>query len=166
MRARPATVPGPTLLPGQAAAPEGPVDLLVTYAVNHGLRRDASRFVEAVRAVTATDRAGWQQLADRWETFASILRIQSRGQDVGLWPALRGRCADEEKGILDAMEAEHAALEAQVRLCSTLLARLAQTGDEDARAALVVRLVACSGALERHLQRTSTPIEPPSKEPT
>lgn len=39
--------PVPLMLPGQAAAPEGPADLTMMYVLHHAFRRDLDDFVEA-----------------------------------------------------------------------------------------------------------------------
>ena len=39
----------PLRLPGQAAAPDGPVDMTMMYLSHHAFRRDLAAFAEAVR---------------------------------------------------------------------------------------------------------------------
>ena len=50
-------------LPGQAAAPEGPIDVSTMYFMHFGFRRDLDAFVTASRTPVA-DRARWQALRE------------------------------------------------------------------------------------------------------
>ena len=49
-RAQPQAWPRQLRLPGQAAAPEGPVDMQTMYLMHHAFRRDLDSFAAAVRA--------------------------------------------------------------------------------------------------------------------
>ena len=94
-------------LPGQAAAPEGPVDLTMMYVMHHGFRRDLNRFAEAVAATPIDDRETWAALAARWERFFEVLHLHHSGEDAGLWPFLMSRADAAERATLEAMEEEH-----------------------------------------------------------
>ena len=50
----PASVPQ-VLLPGQAAAPEGPVDMIMMYVMHHAFRRDLAAFAARVPSVAVED---------------------------------------------------------------------------------------------------------------
>ncbi len=158
------TAPAPTgtehprqlWLPGQTAAPEGPVDMLLMYVMHHAFRRDLSAFAAAVKATPAGDRATWRALADRWALFAEALHSHHGGEDAGLWPALLERADQQERGTLQAMEDEHAEIDPLLAACATGFARLAEADDEDARAALEVRVVAARESLGRHLRHEET----------
>jgi hypothetical protein len=144
------------LLPGQAAAQEGPVDLSIMYAVHHAFRRDLAAFAAAAGRTPADDRPTWRALAQRWELFATTLHGHHSGEDAGLWPMLLDRvdAAGDAEGrqVLEAMEAEHADIDPLLHACGQGFARLAASADEDARAALAVRLVAAREHLARHLR--------------
>jgi hypothetical protein len=84
------------LLPGQAAAPEGPVDLAAMYLMHRAFRRDLDAFAAATAATAGTpaaDRQRWVRLARRFELFADVLHKHHHGEDVGLWPLLLERGA-------------------------------------------------------------------------
>lgn len=95
--------------PGQAAAPDGPIDLAAMYLMHRAFRRDLDAFVDMTPSVAPEDRASWSLLADRFDLFASILHKHHHGEDVGLWPLLRERGADP--AVLDALEAEHGGID-------------------------------------------------------
>lgn len=141
--------------PGQAAAPPGPVDLLPMYLIHHAFRRDLGDFVAAAARTPAADRTAWGALAKRWRLFAGMLHNHHTGEDAILWPLLLARveAAGDQDGLatLRAMEAEHAEIDPLLAGCDDGFARLAETPDEDALAALQVRLVATRERLAVHL---------------
>lgn len=143
-------------LPGQAAAHPGPVDMTLMYVMHHGFRRDLAAFAAAAQATPASDRATWQALARRWATFAMVLHHHHSGEDAGVWPTLLERTDDAGRSVLAAMEAEHAEIDPALEACGAGFARLAAQADEDARAALAVRLAATREALARHLEHEET----------
>lgn len=151
MSATTATWPGQLRLPGQAAAHPGPVDLTMMYVMHHAFRRDLSAFAEAARSTPAADRVTWPALAGRWELFAEVLHHHHAGEDAGLWPALLARTDDAGRDVLRAMESEHDEIDPVLEACGAGFARLAGHADEDARAALAVRLCAARESLGRHL---------------
>ncbi|GAA4715304.1 hemerythrin domain-containing protein [Phytohabitans rumicis] len=142
-------------LPGQAAAPPGPVDLGGMYVMHHAFRRDLAAFRAAVLHTPAEDRAAWTALAARWARFAGILHKHHHGEDEGLWPLLLARVdADGDaagRATLAAMEAEHTEIDPLLRSCAEGFDRLAGHADPDALDALEVRVVALGERLSRHL---------------
>ncbi|MFL6081226.1 MAG: hemerythrin domain-containing protein [Ornithinibacter sp.] len=144
------------VLPGQVAAPEGPVDLQMMYLMHHAFRRDLARFAAAALHTPVTDRTTWRLLAARWALFAEVLHNHHSGEDAGLWPLLMERGGPQDRQTLEAMEGEHAEIDPLLRSCAEGLERLAGHADEAARAALAVRLAATRDALGRHLAHEET----------
>lgn len=125
--------PAQLMLAGQAAAPDGPIDLAGMYLMHHGFRRDLHRFADVAPTVPASDRARWSGIARRFGLFAMILHKHHRGEDTGLWPLLAERGAD--RAVLDALEAEHAVIDPLLAAAKADLKKLADgTGGEPARA--------------------------------
>jgi hypothetical protein len=142
--------PAQLLLPGQAAAPEGPVDLAAMYLMHRGFRRDLTAFTAVTTTIPAGDRRRWRRVARRFDLFASVLHKHHSGEDAGLWPLLRERGADPE--VLDALEAEHAVVDPLLAGCRADLAALARgTGDEGTRRELAARTAELDRALCAHL---------------
>ncbi len=141
--------------PGQAAAPDGPSDLLPKILMHHAFRRDLWMFTAAAAATPLDDRATWRALEARWRGFARILHHHHSGEDRVLWPRLLARvdAAGDPAGraTLEAMEAEHGEIDPLLAACAEGLARLAAAPDADSRAALVVRLAATRERLGAHL---------------
>jgi hypothetical protein len=146
---------GQLLLAGQAAAPDGPVDLTLMWLMHHGFRRDLEQFARAVPATPLGDRATWQALGRRWGVFARILHAHHRGEDSGLWPLLLERVDTageaDARATLEAMSAEHARIDPSLQACAIRFDRLSAGADEDARRALNADLAATREHLDRHL---------------
>lgn len=152
------------LLPGQAAAPEGPIDMIGMYMMHFAFRRDLDAFVRAVPATPVADRAAWIALAERWEFFAFMLHHHHSAEDDTLWPPLlaavdaAGDVA--ARAVLDDMEAEHGQIDPLLEACRAGFRRLAEVADPDAQAALEVRLVAARRTLDDHLSHEETAAIP------
>lgn len=146
---------GQLLLAGQAAAPDGPVDLTMMWMMHRGFRRDLEMFSRAAAATPGEDRATWQLLYDRWRLFATVLHHHHTGEDAGLWPLLLEKvdAAGDRAGraTLEAMTAEHGAIEPLLAACSVGFARLAGTPDPACRSSLMRSISAARGHLDRHL---------------
>ena len=148
--------PAQLLLPGQAAAPDGPVDMFMMYLMHFGFRRDLTAFAAAAAATPIADQDTWTALAKRWDLFAQILHHHHSGEDTGLWPLLMERTDDAGREVLEAMEAEHGEIDPILQACEAGFAKLAAGADEDTRNALVVRLCAGKESLGRHLAHEET----------
>ena len=151
MTATAPTVPQ-LLLEGQAAAPEGPVDLAAMYLMHRAFRRDAAAFAAAVPTVDVPDRSRWARLERRFAFFVGIIHKHHSGEDRAVWPLLAERGAD--LAVLDALEADHAGIDPLMTAVRADLAALA-SGDagpatRDRLAATTVRL---HEALLAHLAR-------------
>ena len=139
-------------LPGQAAAPDGPVDLSMMYLMHHAFRRDLTAFAAAVPRTPLADLRTWAALARRWEIFSTALHHHHAGEDTWLWPALMERAGDDERDTLVAMEAEHGHIDPLLTACAERIrAHAAGTAWPVARAALAVHLVDARETLGRHL---------------
>lgn len=143
-------------LPGQVAAPDGPIDMKMMYLMHHAFRRDLDLFAAAVRATPAGESETWALLADRWDLFAEALHEHHTVEDAGVWPALVSLGTAQDVATLEAMEAEHEEIDPLLEGCAAGLRRLAGHADEDARAALAVRVTAARESLRRHLAHEET----------
>ncbi|SFL54764.1 hemerythrin domain-containing protein [Geodermatophilus ruber] len=147
-----ATAPYPSqlMLAGQVAAPEGPVDLAGMYLMHRGFRRDLHLFADVAPRVPASDRARWAAIERRFRLFATVLHKHHHGEDVGLWPLLAERGADQ--AVLDALEAEHAMIDPLLASAKADLHALADgTGGEATRARLARTTAELRDALCAHL---------------
>jgi Hemerythrin HHE cation binding domain len=145
------TWPRQLRLPGQVAAPDGPIDMRMMYVMHHAFRRDLDLFSTAVRTTPVTERGSWTLMGRRWELFAEVLHEHHRIEDEGVWPALAQVGSVEVAATLAAMAAEHEEIDPLLESCAAGFRRLATHADEDARAALAVRVCAARESLRRHL---------------
>ncbi len=139
------------VLPGQASAPPGPVDLTGMFVMHHAFRRDLARFEAAARRTPAQNRETYAGLALRWRTFHMALHHHHAGEDAGLWPLLRRRVHPVDLRTLDAMSVEHETLDALLDQCVEWLGRLASAGTERDRQTLQARLTSLRILLAHHL---------------
>ncbi|MGY1804975.1 hemerythrin domain-containing protein [Blastococcus sp. SYSU D00922] len=146
---------GQLTLPGQAASPDGPVDLTPMFLMHHAFRRDLGNFASAVRATPVADRSTWRALDQRWQRFATILHHHHSGEDRFIWPELVAAAekggGPEDLATLEAMEAEHGEIDPMLEACARGFARLAERADETARAALVADVTRTREKLGAHL---------------
>jgi hemerythrin-like domain-containing protein len=142
--------PAQLMLPGQAAAPEGPVDVAAMYLMHRAFRRDLDAFAAVVGTTLVSDRRRWRRLARRFRLFADVLHKHHSGEDAGLWPLLHERGADA--AVLDALEAEHAGIDPLLASCTQDLAALAAgKGAAATRQRLADRMRALRDGVSAHL---------------
>ena len=147
------TAPSPVpqlLLPGQAAAPEGPVDVAPMYLMHRAFRRDLDAFAAVVPTVAVADRARWALVAGRFDFFGTVLHKHHSGEDRAVWPLLAERGADP--AVLDALEAEHAGIDPLLTAAREDLQALADgAGDAATRDRLAGTTARLRDALKAHL---------------
>ncbi|MEZ0577275.1 hemerythrin domain-containing protein [Nocardioides sp. MH1] len=148
--------PEQLMLPGQTAAPGGPIDMRNMYLMHHAFRRDLRKFGAAVPRTPVDDRATWVALAARWERFAEVLHKHHSGEDAGIWPFLLERAHPSERQTLLAMDAEHEKIDPLLQSCGEGFAALAAAGTPELRAALAVRLAEARQLLAEHLKHEET----------
>lgn len=143
------------LLPGQAAAPEGPADLRMMYLLHHGFRRDLACFAAAGRHTPEDDAATWTALLQRWDLFAALLHDHHHKEDTVLWPLLRDRAAQAGDlaalRVLDEMETEHGRIDPCLSAARTALAEYAAPAGPLDRDRLVGLLGDAAAELGEHL---------------
>jgi len=134
-----------------------PLDMAAMYAVHGALRRE----VELVARVTVrvgSDPRRVLRTAVGWCQFKETLRAHLRAEDGLLWPALRQKLAyrPDELVLLEALEAEHAAIDQLIAMIDELLgdaeADLPQLGD------LIDSLVTGLGGHLTHEEAAAVPL--------
>lgn len=87
-------------------------DWTMMYAMHAALRRELER-IARVTARTDDDPKHVLRTAAGWEMFKSYLQVHHTAEDEMLWPPMRAALAGnpDATALLDAMEAEHSAID-------------------------------------------------------
>lgn len=98
-------------------------DMTWMYAMHAALRRELER-IARVTARPDDDPKHVLRTAAGWEMFKSYLNVHHTTEDDVLWPPMREALADDSGGmaLLDAMEAEHSAIDPLLAAIDTALA--------------------------------------------
>ena len=122
-------------------------DMTMMYAMHAALRRELDR-IARVTARTDDDPQHVLRTAAGWQMFKSYLQVHHTSEDDMLWPPMRKALADDSDGaaLLDAMEAEHSAIDPLLAAIDAALA------DRDSGPHRVGELTdALASALRAHL---------------
>lgn len=152
--------PAQIRLPGQTAAYPGPVDMTMMYVMHHAFRRDLDALTAATWATPPHARSTWQALARRWRLFAWALHHHHTGEDRGYWPLLAQRVAAADLATLEAMAAEHIALDPVLDDCEAGFERMASDPSTEGRDELVRCLASATVSLDLHLAHEETDAIP------
>jgi len=128
------------------------LDMSMMFAVHDALRRDLEQ-IARVTADPTDDPKHVLSAAVGWEMFKTFLRVHHTAEDVTVWGVMEGALQErpDDQLILDAMEAEHAAIDPM------LLAIDATLADRDADRGTLGDLVdALTTSLSGHLRHEET----------
>jgi hemerythrin-like domain-containing protein len=106
-----------------AASKAFKLDMTRMYIMHNALRRELERIAK-VTARSDDDPRRVMRTAVGWELFKSFLHIHHAAEDEALWPVMREALAGQpdELALLDAMAAEHAAIDPMLRAIDATLA--------------------------------------------
>jgi hemerythrin-like domain-containing protein len=131
-------------------------DMTMMYATHDALRRDLDD-IARITARGQDDPKTVLRSAVGWELFKSFLHVHHSAEDDLLWPAMRRALAGDSaaQALLDAMEAEHAAID------SLLISIDAALADRESGPARLGELTdGLSSALRGHLDHEEIDILP------
>lgn len=112
-----------TETPAQAwsrrTAHTGEVDFTMMYVAHDAFNRDLARLLAAARA-----RSGFSPAAlATWQLFSRQLHTHHTAEDTALWPRLDAAIeTEEERSLLEEMEAEHAEIDPRLERIEVALA--------------------------------------------
>lgn len=138
---------------GQAHTAEGELDLSAIYVIHHAVRRDLRDFAAALVRTPLADADSWAALADRWSQLTTALHHHTRVEDRGIWPEIARRLAADHPGhrALDAMAADHLAIEDLVVRVADAFSRIRTEPSESVRTLLVASFGRADDAIRTHL---------------
>ncbi|MEV5574777.1 hemerythrin domain-containing protein [Spirillospora sp. NPDC052269] len=98
------------------------LDMTAMYAMHDALRREAEHLATATARLDGDPRTILRTAAG-WELFKMSLHIHHTAEDDALWPVLRQTLAgrSDDLALLEAMEAEHAAIDQIIEAIDTAL---------------------------------------------
>lgn len=99
------------------------LDMTMMYTMHDALRRELVR-IARITARADDDPRHILRTAAGWEMFKTYLRVHHTSEDAAVWPVMQRALADrpDELALLDAMEAEHAAIDPLLEAIDTTLA--------------------------------------------
>ncbi|MGI5490491.1 hemerythrin domain-containing protein [Microtetraspora malaysiensis] len=99
------------------------LDMTTMYAMHDALRREAEYLARVTARVDGDPRAVLRTAAG-WDLFKTSLHVHHTAEDHALWPVLRQALADRpaDLTLLEAMEAEHAAINQVIEAIDAALA--------------------------------------------
>jgi iron-sulfur cluster repair protein YtfE (RIC family) len=132
-------------------ASAGAVDFTMMYVAHDAFNRDLARLLAAARAGHGVSPAA----LSTWRLFSRQLHTHHTAEDTVLWPRLRQAVAfDEERLLLDQMEAEHGELDPRLeRVEAVLEDRLEQPLMEELES-----LATALAAHMRHEEEAALPL--------
>lgn len=132
-------------------ADRGAVDFTMMYVAHDAFNRDLVRLARAARA----GRAHVPEAQATWAMFSRQLHTHHDTEDTSLWPRLRAVVTEpDEIAVLDAMQAEHEALDPQLERVDSLL----RTGDDVTLIRELGKLESSLAAHMRHEEDAALPL--------
>ena len=132
------------------------IDLTGMYAMHNALRRELAH-LDRVTTGSELDPRRILTESGGWDLFKRALHAHHTAEDDALWPALRETCAAyaEESALLEAMAAEHAAIDPLIAAIDAVAA------DPEADPSRLGELVdALSTGLTGHLRHEEDAVLP------
>lgn len=101
----------------------GTLDMTAMYAMHDALRREGEHLARIATRIDS-DPATVLRTAVGWHLFTASLHVHHTAEDDALWPALRLTLArqPDELALLEAMEAEHTAIDEVIGAIDAALA--------------------------------------------
>jgi iron-sulfur cluster repair protein YtfE (RIC family) len=98
------------------------LDMTAMYAMHNALRRELQQ-IARITASGDDDPRHILRTAAGWELFKKALHIHHTSEDDALWPVMRQALANrpDDLALLDAMEAEHAAIDPRIEAIDAAL---------------------------------------------
>ena len=136
---------------------DGPADTSMMGIVHDALRRDLARTRTAI--ATAVSPARRHAIADHIAWMMQFLHEHHTGEDDGLYPLIRS-ANPAGAALLDAMAADHEAVDPAISGLRTAAAQWDATGSDTDRADVLAALDALEATLLPHLEREENEAMP------
>ena len=127
-------------------------------AIHCAIRRDLTRFLDALDRFPDGDRARAHQLAVAWRNFEEQLTRHHQGEHDIAWPALRAVGVDQ--GLIAQMDAEHDRMAEALGSATAAMAALRGSGSAADAGAARAAVSALQAATLEHLDHEEAVLEP------
>lgn len=126
--------------------------------IHAAVRRDVARTEQALRSLPEGDRARARQLQQAWANLVRELTHHHESEDELIWPFLLARGVDAE--LMDAMEAEHAAMKRALAEAGRAIDEVAAQPDASRAQAAADTVSRSSVVINDHLEHEENDVEP------
>jgi iron-sulfur cluster repair protein YtfE (RIC family) len=133
------------------------LDMTMMYAMHHALRRELER-IARITARPDDDPRHVLATAAGWEMFKTYLRVHHTSEDDAVWPVMQQALAGwpGDLALLEAMEAEHAAIDPLLNAMDAALAD--REGGPQRLGGLADELVTALSGHLRHEESKALPL--------
>jgi hemerythrin-like domain-containing protein len=133
-------------------------EISMNKVIHNAVRRDLTRFLDALDRFPAGDQARARQLATAWANFDDQLTQHHEGEHEIVWPAIEAVGVSQAQ--IGEMDEEHQRLADALATASTCFATLARSASaaDAAAARQAVEAVQTVGA--QHMEHEETDLEP------
>jgi hemerythrin-like domain-containing protein len=133
-------------------------EMSMNKAIHAAVRRDLSRFLDALERFPAGDRTRAAQLAAAWQNFDAQLTRHHEGEHDIAWPALQKLGVSQD--LLTQLDAEHDTMAAALAASRTAMGALQRTASADDAAAARIAIQELQRVTVEHLDHEEAEIEP------
>jgi hemerythrin-like domain-containing protein len=133
-------------------------ELTMNQVIHAAVRRDVARTEQALRALREDDRVRAEQVRQGWAHLVGQLRHHHESEDALVWPYLRSVGVDE--ALLDAMEAEHAAMTEALSTATEAVDRVVDQPTRAVADAAADAVAQTAEVVDRHLEHEEREAEP------
>lgn len=135
------------------------IDFTAMYAMHDALRRELEH-LDRITSRADVDARQVLATAAGWQLFKKALHVHHTAEDDALWPVLRARLADspEDLALLEAMAAEHAAIDPFLEAIDALIAASAAQADPLRLGELVDALITGLSGHLKHEEDAALPL--------
>ena len=126
--------------------------------IHAAVRRDLERLTDALQSLPAGDVSRARELQRAFANLRDQLTHHHEGEDRWVWPMLAGKGVD--RGLLETMESEHAAMSRALADTDAAMSALARSASAEDAAAARASMARTADVVGRHLDHEEAEVEP------
>jgi hemerythrin-like domain-containing protein len=133
-------------------------EISMNKVIHNAVRRDITRFLDALDRFPAGDQARARQLATAWANFDDQLTQHHEGEHEIVWPAMDA--VGVSRAQIAEMDEEHQRLAEALATASTCFAELARSASAADAAAARQAVATVQTVAAQHMEHEETDLEP------